>query len=263
MIGEVSLKKIAQLTGVDEKALKDAITSDEVQELEIGDMEVFTPDGFEDFKVNFAKEQKSAGAEIAVKELKRELELDFTGKSVKGLYEAAIAKGKAEAGVEPNKRITELEKATEQYIKDLETKESELNTLKGNYERGGVRQTLIGSVTSTTKIPVADIVALYELKNDWDKDESGNLVAKKMGGEVLKDKYSKPISLTDHFAEFASTYVDAGSKKPVFDPAKVDELKFSKKSEYDTWKEANPDVSDEIKSAVLARSGDNKEFFNE
>ena len=77
------------------------------------------------FIENHKKDARKEGVEIAVKNARNELNLDFQGKTVENLIKAVQSKAVNEAKVEPNERIESLTKDVEM----LQSKLSESNQI--------------------------------------------------------------------------------------------------------------------------------------
>src|SRR5687768_10289666 len=118
------IAKLANLAKIPVADLEKAIT-------ETGEIALTVPDGVQSFlepelatlKKNTYDSAKTAGVEMAVKEAREKLGLDFTGKTIDGLVDAATKKAVADAGQNPDARV-----------KELQTKVDNLQTTVKTYE---------------------------------------------------------------------------------------------------------------------------------
>jgi hypothetical protein len=137
MLSEKSINELAKLTGIDAQVLKDAQGNEAEVDLTIPEgLQVFTPDKFTEFKDSFKanvlkenqatyEDAKRAGLEMAIKEKKQELGLEFDGKDLDSFtkhYQQHVAK---ELGKEPDKKINELTADLDTVRGTLKQKETE------------------------------------------------------------------------------------------------------------------------------------------
>ncbi len=105
-----AIEAIAKLTKIKAEDLKAAIESKDEVDLAVDEkLTVLTEDEVTTLKNNEYKNGKEKGVEMAVKATKEKLNLDFQGKTVDGLVEAAQKKAVEEAKVPVNDKVKELE----------------------------------------------------------------------------------------------------------------------------------------------------------
>ena len=137
--------------------------------------------------------------EMAIKEARNSLGLEFEGKTIENLAKAAIEKGKKEAGVKPNEALAEKDSIIEKlqktiqdvendYKTKLETKEGELSQIRTN-------QNIYGLIPDNldTQLSKKDLAILF--KNDVQTVEQDGKLLYKQNGEILRDaKTQNPLS---------------------------------------------------------------------
>lgn len=140
MLKQETIQKIESLLKI--KGLAEAITSTEEVDLSIDDkLTAFTEEEVQTLKSNSYKDGKKAGVEMEVDDLKKEMGLEFQGKTVKGLAEALKKKTLEDAKIEPNEKVKELEgklttaqKAVQELEGRIVEKENEVASTKVNTE---------------------------------------------------------------------------------------------------------------------------------
>lgn len=127
MLKQDTIQKIEQLLKI--KGLAEAIKAEAEIDVVIDDkLHIFTDDEVQTLKSNSYKDGKKAGVEMEVDDLKKELGLEFQGKTVKGLTEAFKKKVLDDAKIEPAQKVKELEEKVttlQNTVKDYEGKLSE------------------------------------------------------------------------------------------------------------------------------------------
>lgn len=264
------ITKLATLAKIPVADLEKAIAEKEEVALTIQDkLNVFTEEEVTTLKANEYKSGKTAGVEIAVKEAKEKLALNFTGKTIDGLVEAATKKALEDAKVEPNAKVTELEgKITtlQGTVKEYETKMAEKDTevsgIKLNYELSKHIPT-IGE--NGPALGNDGILMLMKADGYEFKQENGNVSAYK-GGKQLQDKLSNALPVKDVITGFMKEKKlisedegvpggrGGGDKKPGAKATKMSELKQQFLSQGKNLQ------GEEFNKAVQQAVADNKEF---
>jgi ABC-type Na+ efflux pump permease subunit len=136
-IAKSTLAVIARLTKTKVEDLESAEKAETEVEITIDEkLNVFSEDEVTVLKNNEYKNGKDKGVEMAVKDAKERMGLDFTGKTIDGLLSAAQKKALEDAKIEPAKQVQELQEklktvqvtASELQAK-LTEKETEIPTL--------------------------------------------------------------------------------------------------------------------------------------
>ncbi len=212
-----NIKEIETGLGLTEGTLKDAIASDEAVKVDIPkgkfvDTETHVIKSNEDhetFVSNIKTESKVAGVEMAVKEFKRENNLEFEGKSIENLIKASNTKALADANIEPNEKI-------KGYLVDIESLQTSNKALKGDLQlevnKGAMRDVQIVNDKSI----LSHMKGEYNLSGDRMlgifnteyslKNENGVQVVLK-GGEIMKDENRSPITLESVVDGFTKEFI--------------------------------------------------------
>jgi len=202
-IKKEALAKIAELVKVPVADLEAAIKDEKEVDVTIPEgLTAFEGEELTTLKTNEYTKGKTAGEELAVKEVKTKMGLEFTGKKVEGLVEAAQKKALEDAKLTPDKKVAELTEklntvtatATELQTK-LDEKDKEVNEVKLSTE-------LMKNVPAGTTLDAEDVLTLMKSKGYQFEMKDGALVAIK-DGKVLEDKLAKPLGVKDVITEFA------------------------------------------------------------
>ena len=232
-----NLDSILSSLSIDKDAFVKGMQSDEGVEIEFSTpTSAFTPDSFSSdenfltYQKNFAEEQKVAGREMAIKEARNKYGLDFQGKTIDNLVNAAMAKAEAEATVDPNKKVEQYKGDIEGLRDQINSISSERDQFKGQIDQiksdYSLERTLFGQVKNDDNysLPADDIVALYKMKTQLGFDEGAHVVLSP-SGDPLKDSLKNPISVESHFSEFTKNYL----KTPAGGSGGADETPTGKK----------------------------------
>jgi len=267
-----NLDSILGAVGIDKESFISAMQSEDGIDVEFSkpSVESFSPDAFADdekfqtFKRNFAEEQKTAGVEMAVKSARKELGLEFEGKTLPNLIKAVTHKVESEATLEPDKKVQQYKADVESLKGQLESISLERDSFKGQISEIQSNHKLERSLYSNIKdesnysIPADDLVALYKMKTNIGIEE-GSHVLYEPNGDIMKNDLREPISVESHFSEFTKSYL----KNPSGGSGGRDETPVGKRSlnEYanELMKEGlqpnspewNAKVSEAVKSGLI------------
>lgn len=268
-IKKEALAKIAELVKVPVADLEAAIKNEQEVDVAIPEgLTVFEGDELTTLKTNEYSKGKTAGEELAVKEVKTKMGLEFTGKKVEGLVEAATKKALEEAKLTPDKKVAELTEklntvtatATELQTK-LAEKEKEVGQVKLSTE-------LLKNVPAGTTLEAEDVLTLMKSKGYEFEMKDGALVAVK-DGKVLEDKLAKPLGVKDVITEFAKErklIADEGAGDPPGgrggNGSGAGATKWTKLSEVKKYfEEQGKSVNgQEFNDAIMKAKTDNPEF---
>jgi ribosomal protein S13 len=140
-----------------------------------------------------------------VKDVKERLSLDFQGKTIDGLIEAASKKVLEDAKIEPEKKVKELQdklatvqSSYREIEKKLSDKEIEINSVKINSE---VYKHIPSFGNNAPALGQDDILQLMKANGYEFKSENGAVIAYR-GGKVVQDKLSNPVGIKDVVVSF-------------------------------------------------------------
>jgi hypothetical protein len=145
----------------------------------------------ESFVANLKNEAKTAGLEIAIKETRNALGLDFQGKTMENLIKAVQDKAIEDAKIEPEEKVKNLMKDVETLKGTIQTLTTEKTTLEGSFktfkQESTVNSTLQTLIPDNILLPKEDMLLIVKNKLGFELDESNRLLVKK-NGEVLKNQ---------------------------------------------------------------------------
>lgn len=204
MLNQTTLKKIASLLKIDLSDLQEAITAETETGIEIPELTVLTDEELTRIKNAEYANGKEKSIEMAVKDVKKALNLDFQGKTIEGLIEAAQKKAITDAGVEPDKKVKELEKDLQTLRQHNELLNTQLQEKDKAASQAQIEKEIFREIPSLGEGSIGVDKLLKVMKVDGIEAimHEGQLVAAK-GGEVVKDKTAKPVLFKDFTMEYA------------------------------------------------------------
>ncbi len=264
------IKKLAELAKIKPEDLTAAITAEAETDINVpADLHVYSEAEVTQLKNNEYKNGKEKGVEMAVKDTKEKLGLDFTGKTIDGLVDAAQKKAIADAKMDPDKKVTELtEKITNlqntvaEQEKKLAEKETEVSGVRVNSE---VFKHIPAFGENAPALGQEEVLQLMKANGYDFKLENGKVVAIKDGKSIL-DKVSNPVEIKDVVTGFLKEKKLITSDPEVpggrgggsgGGPAKYATLSELKKSFNDSGKSL---LGQEFSEAVSKAAKDNPDF---
>jgi len=224
MYKKETIAKLAELAGVSSEDFIKNFKAEEEHEIEgLNDARVFTAEKFNTFKANLVADSRKGIIEVAVKNFKKDKNLDFEGKTIEALSSFITQKASEEAGAEPEAKYKSLEtkyknfkKESDAYKQDAETK---FKSLASKLFTTEVKSKALSNLKTDTVIKKDDIYLIFT-NSIIPKEVEGKIVAaNKNTGEILKDENLEPISFIDKFKTFVdSDYIKSsepdGGRKP-------------------------------------------------
>lgn len=205
-----NLNELAKFVKGDADVLQKAIDSEDEVSLEIVDGSFVSDEELTTLKESVFKDAKKVhegvGYDFAMKDLKKDFNIELEGKDRKKIVAAIQEKIITDAKIEPDKKVNELNisltNLQEKYENDLGSKTKEIdglnNDLKDYRINGDLTKYIpegLNGIDVIDFMTVAKTTAKFEYENDI-------LVVKK-GDSILKDKMEKPISPKDYLTELA------------------------------------------------------------
>lgn len=163
----------------------------------------------ESFKRNSYEDGRKAGVEIAVKEARETLGLDFQGKKMENLLDSYKNKILEDAKIEPEGKIKSVLEDNKKLKENLTTLTSELDLIKTDFvnykQEGKINSALLSALPENIVLPKEDMLTLVKTKMQFEVSEDGRTIVK-ANGEVLKnpttlDPLSEKDALTKFFSE--------------------------------------------------------------
>jgi len=188
---------LSERTGVESERILEIINSEneEIEDLEIPKVNLFTDEELSTRLKNHVDISRPTIIEMAIKEQRNELKekhgIDFEGKNLTNLVNAAIETGKKKAETKPDDRLTEKDeiiKKLQETVKNIEAqKEDVASTLKTKITQMEINSYLNSLVPDNLETPLS--------KKDMSVLFSSDIVAKKENdkimffenGEVIRD----------------------------------------------------------------------------
>lgn len=196
------IQKLADTLKVDAKILATELEKDDNIELELPKTNIFTDDELSTLKENIKKEGYDDGVTVgfdkSAKKLKELTGVEVEGKDLEKIAEAITKKANADAKIEPNTKIEELNTSLsklQQTVTDLTT---EKQTVEDNFKNYKQKQGILSEIPTNSLGLSNETVYNEMLSNGY--DFSGDEV--KLKGEVLKDNLQNPIKRQDVFKQF-------------------------------------------------------------
>jgi len=209
-----NIKELESSLKLEEGTLENAIKNEESVKVDLQEgLVIRTKEEEETLMSNkqneFKTEFHTAGREIAIKEAKRALGLEFEGKTMDNLLDAHKRSVLEEAKVEPTKKIEELEGSLTKLRGDLTTKEEEIETLnrtfKAEKQKTEINSRVSANIKGDLTIGKDDALTLFNNKFQTELTDEGALLVKK-DGKVLKDNLESPRGVEDIMKEFLTPF---------------------------------------------------------
>lgn len=270
MIKEGILKQVAKRAGIDESQFLTAIKAEGEQDITLeGEGEFITNEDLETIKVNSGKSNyedgKKAGEEILIKSVKKLAGVEFEGKTPENLFGALKTKFEADAKVEPNTKIQELEKDKKALQEQLEEKDGIIKNKESEIDNLFVQSNVKAKLPEKLENGMTrdDLFILYSAKRKFKRNENGLELVDSKTNEVVKDKKLNPLSVEKDIEEFLQPYgkiPEPGRKGGDNPPRGNNDVESMKKmSEVHEYFEKN-DIPLSQQSALLAKAAKNEGF---
>lgn len=265
-----AIEAIAKLTKIKAEDLKAAIENKDEVDLAVDEkLTVLNDTELQTVKSNSYEEGKVAGVDISIKDIRKELNLDFQGKTIKGLVEAAQKKAVEEAKIpetekvkELQTKVTTLQKTVEDQDAKILEKDKEVSNVKLNSE-------LFKNIPAGAALENDEVIELMKLKGYGFESKDGKVIVTK-DGQPLVDKVTNPVPAKDVISGFLK------EKKLIADEGEGEggggpegrggggkaPVKFTKLSEVKAKfkAEGKSELGSEFSEAVQKAVADNKDF---
>lgn len=177
---------------VDDEVIAKAIEEKKDVTIENSEFVIRTKTEEDSFVNNIKAESKTVGIEMAVKEARNTLGLDFQGKTIDNLIEAVKAKTLTDAKIEPEAKVKEL-------MKDVDTLKGTISTLTGEKEQiqsqfhsfksdSVINTTLASIIPENSTLPKEDMILLLKSKMKFQVNDKNAIEILGQDGQVMKDK---------------------------------------------------------------------------
>lgn len=260
-----NISEIEQAFGLEEGKLSEMISSEEKHSIDLSTLIIEPKLIYEERISNLKANSATMAKEVAIKEIKKSLGLEFEGKNETVLIEAVKSKFetiKNEAVTDPEKRYTDLKSDFDKLQGNLIQKENEFETYKTNIQKENelneIKNDFTKHIPENVLVSKTTIFTEAKEKGFSFEREDGKTVIKQ-NGEVLKDeKTLSPIALDNWVKTFVTPYlksVDGGSGKKDDVPAgKAGSFEaFQREAEKNDWNatKTNEEMAKRIKEGTL------------
>lgn len=196
--------------GVDLEKLKEGLTSEDEVAVEFKPLSIMSDEDLDGVKTKVKKdgyeEGKIAGVEMSIKESKEKFGLEFDGKSMANFADALKTKVIADAKIEPNKKITDLNHSLEnlqkQYKTDIELKDGEIGRFQKTIDEYKINGDIARYLPDGLKGINTNQFSLLSRNEFGFSYEEGTFVVSK-DGTILRDKLEKPLPVKDVLTTYA------------------------------------------------------------
>jgi len=211
MLKDNDLQVIAKRIGLEADKLKDAISSDKEEELEIKEVTFFDADELNTLKENVKKDGykdgKKSGVEMEFKRLRELFGVELEGKDMEKLINKVVETKLSDAKVEPNKKISELEETIGKLrttITDIEQdRDNKISDLRSKMNLSDINSQIRALMPNDDEtLTQDDLTVLYKAMFRVEKSDDGLAIYDVKTNELLKDKMQKNINLSDSIDTF-------------------------------------------------------------
>ena len=257
----MSLEIIEKALGIEEGKFTEQISTIDLSGFVIEPKSIY-----EERVANLKANSATMAKEVAIKEIKKALGLEFEGKNETLLIDALKSKFetiKSEVIKDPEQRFTALKADFDKLQGNLLAKETEFETFKTNItkqnELNEIKNDFTKYIPENVLVSKSTIFTEAKEKGFSFEREDGKTVIKQ-NGEILKDeKTLSPIGLDNWVKTFATPYlktVEGGSgRKDDVPPAKAGSFEaFEKEAEKNGWDatKINTEMAIRIKAGTLS-----------
>lgn len=258
-----NITELEQALGIESGKLQEMITSEEVHKIDLSEKIILDKPIYDERISNIKKESSQQALEVAIKEQRNALGLQFQGKTMENLVTALKAKVEAESKIEPETKYKNLKSDFEKLQENFKQKEIEFDTFKTNIQKqqelNEIKSEFTKHIVGETLVSKSTIFTEAKEKGYSFEKEEGKIVVKDANGNILKDdKTLSPIAVKDFVSTFVTPYIKTASGgaggKDEPDTGKAGSLDaFLKEAEKNGWNvtKQNEEMAKRIKDGTL------------
>jgi hypothetical protein len=220
----MALDNIAEIEtslGIESGKLTEMITSEENHTIDLSGLLIEKKAIYDERLDNIKKETAKTALEMAIKEQRNLLGLEFTGKTMENLVNAIKAKTESDSKIEPEEKYKSLKTDFEKLQANLIEKDNQFNAFKTNIEKQNlvseIKNDFTKHIPDNTLVSKSTIFTEAKEKGFSFERQEGKTVIKDASGNVLKDeKTLSPIDISTWVSNFATPYLakaEGGSGK--------------------------------------------------
>jgi len=212
-----NLEQLEQSIGLESGKLAEMISSEETHTIAMDDYVIKPKSDYDSYIENVKKEHGKATLEIAIKNKRKDLGLEFEGKTLDNLLKFYGEKVEADAKIDPNKKYDTLKSDFEKVqgnVAEWEQKYSDLEkTYKQKDSMRTIETSIMKEIPDNTILPKEDILALIKSRTQFNIGEEGLEIIK--NGEVQKNESTRNLTtMNEYMKSFITPYlkeVDGGA----------------------------------------------------
>jgi hypothetical protein len=185
-----NIEAIAKLLKIDPAKLLEAAKSEQEVEVEVpADLQVFTKTELDTREANIKSTNIEAGKEIAIKELKQKVGIEFPGKDPEKFIAEYKTKVLKDENISVDDKIKEKDKTIDGLRKNLGDKDTEITGLKTKATQAEADSKLLGLLPKERSSILTDKQYLNLIKDEYELTEhEGKPAVKNLKtGEVVKN----------------------------------------------------------------------------
>ena len=210
-----NITELEQTLGLESGKLQEMITSEENHKIDLSTKVIVDKTIYDERIANIKKESSAMALEIAVKEQRNALGLDFQGKTMENLVNAIKSKVESESKIEPEEKFKALKSDFEKLQENYNAKETEFTTFKTNIERqqelNEIKNEFTKHISGDTLVSKSTIFTEAKEKGYSFEKEDGKIVVK-LNGETQKNKDTlSAISVKEFVTNFSTPYLKTAS----------------------------------------------------
>lgn len=212
-----NIEQLEKSIGLESGKLAEMISSEENHTIAMDDYVIKSKSDYDSYIENVKKEHGKATLEIAIKNKRKDLGLEFEGKTLDNLLKFYGEKVEADAKIDPNKKYDTLKTDFEKVQGNLAEWETKYNNLESTYKQKETARTIDASILKeipeNTILPKEDVLALIKAKTQFNIGEEGLEIIK--NGEIQKSESSRNLTtMNEYMKTFITPYlkeVDGGA----------------------------------------------------
>lgn len=230
-----NITELEQTLGLESGKLQEMITSEENHKIDLSTKVIVDKNIYDERIANIKKESSTMALEIAVKEQRNALGLDFQGKTMENLVNAIKLKVESESKIEPEEKFKALKTDFEKLQENYNAKETEFTTFKTNIEKQNelneIKSEFTKHIAGDTLVSKSTIFTEAKEKGYSFEKEDGKIVVK-LNGETQKNNDTlSAITVKEFVTNFSTPYL----KKPTGGGGGDDETNGGKAGSFDAF----------------------------
>lgn len=202
---ESLLNTVADKLQVKAEDLRASLVSDTETKLEFPEGQFFTTDELSTLKTNFGddkyREGKTAGSEMAIKDLKKLNGLEFEGKDSQSFSDSFKKKIIGENEAKPTAKIQDLTHTIDGLRSNLEKEGFKVTELQNKLVSQAFDNKITALIPNDTSISKNDIKTLFRAEHDV-LEIDGQIVVKNGNGIMKDEKTMSPLTLEASLSNF-------------------------------------------------------------